>query len=346
MFDRDADYESCARLGAGRIGVMSRGSLVSALVAFAFIGGCKGTKATQGDNGLPSSSQAAESGNSSVPGTSDAENALSQISKGVPDSVRYGGGTVPTSCVPGKIGQQEVQACHVCTVFAQIRLDGIALSRTEYAVPFKRAISYEQPDVAPIDNGAGVWVPVLPTGPMGTTQLPNSTVLSSRMLQQSDLTPFGIQGHMTIFNQMDYVFVENGQSMDSNPNNNGPLLHRLAVPAAAVRMQRLVGTCPGNTLPPEVDVSSTLEPTAERAAEPQSSGSSNEAKGGATALSNADMEGQALRLTRSYFASWSGSGTNAIAFLEVHVPASLIFYGKATSELVCSRVRVVGNMPA
>jgi hypothetical protein len=72
--------------------------------------------------------------------------------------------STPKECVAGKIGEEPIRSCKVCAVVVVITsgrlggLGGLSIERGIFNMPFKRGLSFEQPDVAPVDPTSGVWV--------------------------------------------------------------------------------------------------------------------------------------------------------------------------------------------
>lgn len=68
-----------------------------------------------------------------------------------------------TSCIPGKTGDRDVQACEVCVATLSMKrlptgeAKELRLEQKTVAISFARAVSYRQPDVEPSGND-GVWV--------------------------------------------------------------------------------------------------------------------------------------------------------------------------------------------
>jgi len=89
---------------------------------------------------------------------------------------------------------QPVQLCHVRmkAIFFRPRvatLSDIMVNCLDISVPFKRAISYDQPDIAPAEGNSGVWVVTLPN-PMATGR---PAALSYTSLQTQSLTPADVE---------------------------------------------------------------------------------------------------------------------------------------------------------
>lgn len=93
----------------------------------------------------------------------------------------------PTNCMAGKLGDAEVRSCKVCASVVDIERpwtgSQAVISREIFDIAFKRALSFDQPDVAPADPKMGVWVAVVP--PQG----PGSQPTSRQVLEQRDLPP-------------------------------------------------------------------------------------------------------------------------------------------------------------
>ena len=98
---------------------------------------------------------------------------------------------VPKNCVPGIVSGTKVNACQACAIFAieAMHMTGgmyvfnISWVRQKLFVPFKKAISYDQPEVQPI-GGGGVWIPIVSSV--------TSQSEASYVLNRSDLGVMGL----------------------------------------------------------------------------------------------------------------------------------------------------------
>jgi hypothetical protein len=112
--------------------------------------------------------------------------------------IKFGLPGVPQKCLPGQMYGQAISLCHVCMKILSFngKIDTIrdmVARKIDVVIPFKQAISYDQPDIVPAPGNPGVWVMNVPN-PM-VTGVPNAlgyTVLESQLLEPSDIAPFGI----------------------------------------------------------------------------------------------------------------------------------------------------------
>jgi hypothetical protein len=94
---------------------------------------------------------------------------------------------LPKDCVAGKIGDEPIRSCKICVVLVRITsgrmggLGGLAVDRGNFNIAFKRGISFEQPDVAPVDPASGVWVTASAGGP------PSFSALKSARLDRGQI---------------------------------------------------------------------------------------------------------------------------------------------------------------
>ena len=73
----------------------------------------------------------------------------------------------PTQCQKGKMGELEVRSCKVCALTLYVVDNGMAnfdayVRREVFDIAFKRAQSFEQPDISPSNPSLGVWVAIVP----------------------------------------------------------------------------------------------------------------------------------------------------------------------------------------
>lgn len=99
------------------------------------------------------------------------------------------------SCQPGQVAQRDVQVCNYCVIWVGAdmnQLTGDVKSLTASRGPFQaaltRAVSFNQPLVAPSGSG-GVWI--LATAPTRDTQSTQST--NSVALTDDQITATGVQ---------------------------------------------------------------------------------------------------------------------------------------------------------
>jgi hypothetical protein len=132
------------------------------------------------------------------PSAEDGKKAMLQVLNALqtPAKLYYPVGT-PTSCQSGTLNGQDVRSCKVCGFFliAQTGMFGIQrffVRRANYDIPFKRAISYEQPDIAPTGTG-GVWAAAMPApGALGQQSMPTAPTSIEYDLTPADMQRFGI----------------------------------------------------------------------------------------------------------------------------------------------------------
>lgn len=113
-------------------------------------------------------------------------------------SLKFGRVGAPRECVAGNMAGQPVQLCHVRMKVIFFRptvshLSDIMVNCLDVSVPFKRAISYDQPDIAPAEGNGGVWVVTLPN-PMvtGRPAALSYTTVQTKSLIPADVEPLGI----------------------------------------------------------------------------------------------------------------------------------------------------------
>lgn len=135
-------------------------------------------------------------GGLSAPNNEEAEKAANIALSRIPGAIiRAGPVGVPKNCTPGTMNGQEVVSCSVCadfllvTAFRITKLNQIVPMRVSLFIPFKRAISYDQPDVAPIDKSSGVWVGNFPSSNQFPVVEPPRYTVEARGAFSSDDIP-------------------------------------------------------------------------------------------------------------------------------------------------------------
>lgn len=72
---------------------------------------------------------------------------------------------LPARCQPGTMGDVQVRTCNVCAITMYrgnlYSSNPVTIRRENFSVVFKRAVSSDQPEVAPLTQ-EGVWAPVIP----------------------------------------------------------------------------------------------------------------------------------------------------------------------------------------
>lgn len=126
----------------------------------------------------------------------------------------------PKNCVEGKMSGQHVLSCEVCTTLMLAkpiarRSEDVYVEKLTIFIPFKRAVSLQQPDVAPLDQSSGVWVADFSsTG----DQLPRNRIEQKSLLNSDD---YGVIG---LTNNGEYFINPND---NLNPNAI-PIMRRIA----------------------------------------------------------------------------------------------------------------------
>jgi hypothetical protein len=135
----------------------------------------------------------------SLPSSADAARAVQAIVNTFElPTLQFGRVGAPSECVAGDMAGQLVQLCHLRmkAIFFRPRvgnLSDIMVNCLDVSVPFKRAISYDQPDIAPAERDGGVWVVTLPN-PMvtGRPATLSYTSVQAKSLTPADVEPLGI----------------------------------------------------------------------------------------------------------------------------------------------------------
>jgi len=183
------------------------------------------------------------------PTADDAENALVLLSMNISPNVRYGRASAPTGCRSGLMDGREVRSCRVCAVHVIMDADMESMGtlyaqRAEWNIPFRRAISHSEPDIAPMNPAEGVWVFSVPQRDRygRRPDLPSSTALERRDLGPSEMAQFGIsmeqRGRGRTYN---YLIREGDRAQIIL--NRSILLDRLTGRDNAMRIYSMVGSC-------------------------------------------------------------------------------------------------------
>lgn len=74
---------------------------------------------------------------------------------------------LPPRCEAGVMGEGvEVRTCTVCAITIYrgnlYSREPVTVRREEFSILFRRALSYDQPEVMPVDPESGVWAPSIP----------------------------------------------------------------------------------------------------------------------------------------------------------------------------------------
>ena len=181
------------------------------------------------------------------PSAEDGEKAMVQVLNALqlPAKLYFPVGT-PKSCQPGTMNGQDVRSCKVCGFFviAQTSMFGIQrffIRRADYDIPFKRAISYEQPDIAPAGAG-GVWTAAMPQpGSLGERSVPSAPTSTEYDLTPADMQRFGISMGRGLSGGYNFSVQRPGY-IGVIPNAN-VLLDTMKIPAANDILFSLVNKC-------------------------------------------------------------------------------------------------------
>lgn len=152
------------------------------------------------------------------PSPQDARVALSGMLDymGGPTMLTWPAGT-PTNCQDGQMDQSKVRACEVCVVVTRVLTQGhapqslkaVTVERDIFNIAFKRAISYDQPDVIPASEGQGVWV--VAKSPATGGPRPNLSYQAKETitLTVANLEQLGVRNHGGLMGG--FVTVQNGE---------------------------------------------------------------------------------------------------------------------------------------
>lgn len=149
-----------------------------------------------------------------------------------------------SGCVSGQdAGGRIVRTCNVCAVVLTAGTRILNIERSEFNLAFRRAISKEQPDIAPIDGG-GVWVAAVEPGPMAQNRVARSSTYVSRELTDEDLGPLRMR-RQGGFEPTVCLPPDPGSAFGMCViNGSRPVLNALSTNEAAERMREVVGSCP------------------------------------------------------------------------------------------------------
>lgn len=141
------------------------------------------------------------------PSTDDARRAADvALQRMATPTVMAGPRGAPTECAGGMMNGQLVLSCKVCATIINAPPEvrsayDVSIRMVNFLIPFKRAIGYDQPDVAPLDGAPGVWVanyPPLDPSPFATRSNPPMEVVREAYFVPDD------------FQKVGYIQLENG----------------------------------------------------------------------------------------------------------------------------------------
>jgi len=182
------------------------------------------------------------------PSKADVKEAFSGLLDRFPHpTIALGGAAQSTQCQPGMTSQGQVQACKVCFVIVDIvpreqwadkDTAEIIAQRGTADIAFKRAISYAQPDIAPVGS-EGVWVPTFPPAQLGVpAQMLSFTPAVSHVLTPEDLAKLGL----TLVQRGPFTQIYEGSNRYHTAESVKNLLLRYPI---SEMVYPLVGTCNG-----------------------------------------------------------------------------------------------------
>lgn len=157
-----------------------------------------------------------DAGSISDPSIADVAAARARILDRFPNpQVWFGPVAAPRNCADGNMSGEPVRACEVCALVLRAApsthwMDEFDLSveKLTLFIPFKRAISYDQPDVTPVGNASGVWVPVFPQQQsLGEPTSLNFKREEAATLAASDLAEI----HANDLGNQNYIVARNGE---------------------------------------------------------------------------------------------------------------------------------------
>lgn len=145
-----------------------------------------------------------------------------------------------TGCVDGQdVTGRIVRTCNLCAVVLTASSRNLQIERSEFNILFRRAVSSQQPDIAPLDNG-GVWVASTTGDRTNRIEVPRNQIFMSRELTNDDLGPLGLerQPGTVCFPPEPGLVVGMCRSFSSEQ-----VLNVLAKEDAENKMRELVGSC-------------------------------------------------------------------------------------------------------
>lgn len=162
------------------------------------------------------------------PSASDASHALPVAMANLPPnlaaaSVWFGQTGTPHDCLDGNLNGQAVAVCKVCVntvLFAPTitHLEDIRPAKLIITIPFKKALSYDNPGISPANGNAGVWVSAQQTGMSvgpGQAQPTVFTIDKNVFFQPEMAEAMGL--HVAIIN--------GGREVSPNPIDTGGYFH-------------------------------------------------------------------------------------------------------------------------
>ncbi|MEO7179071.1 MAG: hypothetical protein ABIW83_09520 [Allosphingosinicella sp.] len=145
-------------------------------------------------NVVAASADAAASRTPPNPTTQEAASAVAAALNQVPMAIiRLGSLGTPEDCNPGTMNGGLITLCKVCVTLlsapkGNAQLQNVVFEMDRISLPFKRAISEDQPTIAPVDGKSGVWVPQ----PLGPSDPLVVSTLRKRTMELGDITPKGL----------------------------------------------------------------------------------------------------------------------------------------------------------
>lgn len=151
----------------------------------------------------------------------------------------FGVDSAPRDCKAGTIGSEEVRVCTVCAVTVLeapgMRPNQFIARRADYTVRFKRALSFDQPDVTPAD-GSGVWVAM--NQPRSGFPRDDAVVLREAALTTDHWRYLNVSMYR---NYLVYEYYSNGGEIE-DPDQ---LVELLGSDTAKTVIKATVGSCDG-----------------------------------------------------------------------------------------------------
>lgn len=188
------------------------------------------------------------------PTQADVNRAVPVMLRYMPLTIWFGPFGEPTDCTDGQIDGVPVRSCKVCNTHMQLMerkgpfgferwIESAQVRRVNLHVPFKRAISYDQPDIAPEDGASGVWVLAMPPATaLAPPPAPRFEVVGGRALSPDDPLPFDL---VMSQNERGISFAVRRERYTGIFPNSQKLLEWLATPEMLDLYVRIIGTCDG-----------------------------------------------------------------------------------------------------
>ena len=184
-------------------------------VSLSLLASCGDRKANEGGDssagGGISANRSATAG--SDPSQQDAENAMQQLASWIPIGVNLPSVGTPRECQSGTKDGSPVRVCKFCArlllvtfrdrAFPVVR--GLSVTTANISLPFKRALSYDQPDIVPADGASGVWLAAInsrqPSQPLPFSSSDEEEV----QVPSQEITKLGVFIEQTTFGDGSYA---------------------------------------------------------------------------------------------------------------------------------------------